>query len=169
MKLSATIGTEDREIEVVRDGESFRIVQGGVERPVDARRLGPTSWSLILDGRVVTVDVEPGKDGELLVDIAGTVIPVKMLDARRKLLEKARAERAHVPKGPTSIASPMPGKVVKVLVAVGDVVEVGRGLVVVEAMKMENEIRAGRAGTIKAVHVKEGQPVEGQEAMLTIE
>ena len=62
----------------------------------------------------------------------------------------------------------MPGKVVRVLVHAGDQVEVGRGLVVVEAMKMQNEIRAPKSGRIERILVGEGQTVRSQEALLVI-
>jgi len=169
VKLSAQVGGQEREVVVEPlDGGRFRVVIDGGERVVDARRLGASTWSLLLGDQVVTVDVEPGKDGDLLVDVAGTVVPVKLLDARRKLLAQAQAQRGHAHAGPTPVASPMPGKVVKVLVKPGDAVAAGQGVAVVEAMKMENEIRAPRAGTVHAVHVKEGQAVEGQEALITV-
>jgi pyruvate carboxylase subunit B len=62
----------------------------------------------------------------------------------------------------------MPGKVVKVLVAVGDAVKAGQGVVVIEAMKMENELRASRDGTVAAVSVKDGQTVEAGQVLATI-
>ncbi len=62
----------------------------------------------------------------------------------------------------------MPGKVAKILVKAGDAVTSGQGIVVVEAMKMENELRASRDGTIDKLHVKEGQPVESQELLITL-
>jgi pyruvate carboxylase subunit B len=62
----------------------------------------------------------------------------------------------------------MPGRVVKVLVAEGDVVAVGQGLVVLEAMKMENEVRARAAGTVSQIHVKPGATVEGSAKLVTL-
>jgi biotin carboxyl carrier protein len=169
VKLSAQVGSAEREVIVEPAGEGrFRVVVDGVERLVDARRVAGGAWSLLLDDRAVVVDVDPGKDGDLLVDVRGTVVPVKLLDARRKLLAAAQAQRTRSQQGPTPVASPMPGKVVKVLVKTGDAVAAGQGVAVVEAMKMENEIRAPRAGTVHAVHVREGQAVEGQEALVTV-
>jgi|KBSSwiStaDraftv2_1062776.scaffolds.fasta_scaffold386972_2 biotin carboxyl carrier protein len=171
MKLFAQVGGADREIvvEPIADTEGrWRVVIDGAERIVDARRVAPGSWSLHLGGEQSLVDVDPGKDGDLLVEVRGTTVPVKLLDPRKKLLDKVKLSRPHAT-GPSPVTSPMPGKVVKLLVKVDDEVVAGQGLVVVEAMKMENELRASRAGKIKAVHVKEGQPVEGQETLLTLE
>jgi biotin carboxyl carrier protein len=172
MKLSAQLGSEEKSVDLEpvegRDG-TWRVVIDGSERLVDARRLGPSTWSLLLGDRMVTVDVDPGKDGELLCDVRGTVVPIKLVDARKRLLEKAEAGLGAAPKGPTPIAAPMPGKVVKILVKVGDAVAAGQPVAVVEAMKMENEIRAPRAGAVLKVHVREGQTVEGQEDLVTVE
>ncbi|MGE0460864.1 MAG: acetyl-CoA carboxylase biotin carboxyl carrier protein subunit [Vicinamibacterales bacterium] len=71
--------------------------------------------------------------------------------------------------GPQQVVAPMPGKIVKLLVAPGDVVEPRQGLVVMEAMKMENELRASRAGRVKAVKVAEGQSVEAGALLVTVE
>jgi biotin carboxyl carrier protein len=71
--------------------------------------------------------------------------------------------------GPASITSPMPGKLVKLLVAEGDSVKEGQGVAVVEAMKMQNELRALKSGTVERVRVVEGQSVNAGEVLLTIQ
>lgn len=170
MKLSAELAGRESEVTIEDAGQGrYRVVVDGNERLIDARRLGPGTWSLLLDGEVVTVDVDAGKAGELLCDVRGTVVPVKLVDARRRLLEKARAAAGTAHKGPLPVTAPMSGKVVRLLVKVGDAVVAGQPVAVVEAMKMENEIRSARAGTVLSVHVKEGQAVEGQEALVTVE
>ena len=171
MKLFAQVGGADREIvvEPVEGSEGrWRVVIDGSERVVDARRVAPGLWSVLTGTQHSLVDVDPGKEGDLLVEVQGTAVPVKLLDPRKKLLEKVKLTRPAAT-GPSPVTSPMPGKVVKLLVKVDDEVTAGQGLVVVEAMKMENELRASRAGKVKAIHVKEGQPVEGQETLLTLE
>jgi acetyl/propionyl-CoA carboxylase alpha subunit len=174
MKLYAQIGGQDREIVVEPvDGPGnegrWKIVIDGVEKQVDARRVAAGSWALHDGDKVTLVDVDAPKEGELLVEIrGGNAVPVKLVDPRRHLLDTVKVARPQA-SGPTSVTSPMPGKVVKLLVKAGDAVTAGQGLVVVEAMKMENELRAARAGTVQAVRVKEGQPVEGNETLLTLE
>ncbi|MGZ3443898.1 MAG: biotin/lipoyl-containing protein, partial [Polyangia bacterium] len=93
-------------------------------------------------------------------------VALKLTTARAKVAGRA----APPPKsGPSAILSPMPGKVVKVLVAVGEEVKAGQGVMVVEAMKMENELKAPRDGKVKAVAVKEGQPVEAGQSLVTLD
>ena len=80
----------------------------------------------------------------------------------------AVAARASQGAGPTTIRSPIPGRVVKVLVKVGDGVTAGATAVVLEAMKMENELKAPRAGTVTAVHCAEGTAVEAGQDLITV-
>jgi biotin carboxyl carrier protein len=150
----------------------WRVTIGGEERIVDARRVEGGPWSLIIDGRGYTVDLDPAKDGDVLVEVGGRQATVKLLDARRKLLmqaQKAALKARGSQTGPLAVRAPMPGKVVKVLVKVGDKVAAGQGVAVVEAMKMENELRAPREGTVATIHVSEGQAVEPQEPLVTLE
>ena len=91
--------------------------------------------------------------------IDGRRYEVDALDERtRAIRDLVDASRA--PTGPVPLAAPMPGLVVRVHVAVGDTVAAGQPLVVIEAMKMENELRALAAGTVRAIHATPGQPVE---------
>jgi biotin carboxyl carrier protein len=93
-------------------------------------------------------------------------VPLKVSDARRKKLTSALQP---VRSGPLAVRSPMPGKIVKVLVRPGDEVKAGQGVVVVEAMKMENELRAPRDGRVKEVSAREGHAVESGETLATLE
>jgi biotin carboxyl carrier protein len=93
------------------------------------------------------------------------------MDPLRVRLEKAQAvaSRGKVASGPEVVRTPMPGKLVKLLVKVGDAVTAGQGVAVVEAMKMENELKAGRAGKVSAITASEGQPLEAQAAIVEIQ
>ncbi|MBI5482827.1 MAG: biotin/lipoyl-binding protein [Deltaproteobacteria bacterium] len=149
------------------DGGRYEVTLDGRERIADARPLGERAWSVVLDGAVHTLDLE-GELPDLTVHFRDRSVPVKLVDARRKLL--AEAGRPTGPKGgPTAIRAHMPGKVVKVLAAAGTRVSAGQGLLVVEAMKMENELRAPRDGTVVAVRAREGQAVEAGETLATLE
>ncbi|MGH9347374.1 MAG: biotin/lipoyl-containing protein, partial [Vicinamibacterales bacterium] len=81
----------------------------------------------------------------------------------------ADAAGARTGDGPHAIVAPMPGKVVKVLVSAGDAVAARQGVVVVEAMKMENELRAAKAGTVAEVRVSEGASVEAGTVLVVVE
>src|SRR6185436_17037632 len=172
MELVARIGETDRNVSVEQqDDGRWRVVIGGVERLVEARRIDGTQWLLeVGDGRTLRFDVEAGKDGDPIVELNGVGQAIKLLDPRRVRLEAAQAvaSKGRGPAGPEILRSPMPGKVVKVLVKVGDDVAAGQGVAVIEAMKMENEMRAGRTGKVSAIHVTEGQALEAQAQVLTI-
>jgi len=92
-------------------------------------------------------------------------VPVKLIDPRRVALA---AQRSREGTGPLDVRAPMPGKIVKVHVKAGDAVSAGQGLIVIEAMKMENELRAPREGTVGKVTASEGQAVEAQEVLVTL-
>ena len=164
-QFTATVGGKEREINidenVVKIGE--RVLA------LDARTLEPGTYSILVDGKSYVVEID-GKLPDLTVHLCGHSIPLNLLDARRKMLAQAAARTAGAGEsGPTVVRSPMPGKVVKVLVKEGDAVKSGAGVMVVEAMKMENELRAPRDGRITRVLVKEGQAVESGEELAQIE
>jgi biotin carboxyl carrier protein len=117
--------------------------------------------------RSYEVAVERRSNGGRIVYVNGLAIPVSIVDPRERLVRRRSSASADT--GPRSIVSPMPGRIVKVLVRKGEVVAAQQGLVVVEAMKMENELRAPRAGQVSAVNVVEGMSVEGGAVLLVME
>ena len=147
-----------QEVDVREDGAGRWELRAGDRRIVlDAARLGPALYSVLLDGR--SYDLEVHLDGDRATIAArGRVLELRVVDARRAAALAHTAPRAET--GPALVRSPMPGRVVRVACAVGDRVARGAGVVVVEAMKMENELRAPRDGTVTAVHVRPGDPVE---------
>jgi biotin carboxyl carrier protein len=171
-RYSVEIGGSEREITVEKlDGARVRVTHGGRERVYEAVRVAgsarASTWSLLPEGggRQALVDVD-GNAPDLNVTIDNKSVPLKLQSARAKVAGRA----APPPKaGPSAVQSPMPGKVVKVLVAVGDEVKAGQGVVVVEAMKMENELKSPKDGKVKAVAVKEGQAVEAGQNLVTLE
>ena len=116
-------------------------------------------------GRSTDFQIAPGaRPGELLVGLEGRTINV-IVNGRRS----AHADASSHGHGLISIAAPMPGRVVRVLVAAGDEVAARQGVVVVEAMKMENELRAPRAGRVKEISVAAGTSVEAGRILAVIE
>ncbi len=124
----------------------------------------PGVYAVLLDGRSYDAFVEDTPSG-LVVTIEGFRFEIEVRDPRRWSRRTAGAGGGTV----QSILSPMPGKVVRVLAAAGDEVVVGQGIVVVEAMKMQNELKANRKGRVLMVSAKEGATVTAGELLATIE
>lgn len=164
MKLDLRYQEQSFRAEIDRAGSGgvpeFRIrIQGAGEfsRTLTARLLGRTAagWLLELDGRIQ--EVSSWRDGgEILVSWRGRTAPVEALDPRDRLRRRGSTTGQA---GDSTLKAKMPGKVVRVLRQPGDRVEAGEGLVVIEAMKMQNQIGAPGAGTIQVCHVREGASV----------
>jgi biotin carboxyl carrier protein len=155
-----------RKVQVAHERGRFEILLDGVSYSVDARAIQPGRWSLLMaDGRSHEVAiVANGHDGAATVFLDGSVVPIGIRDPRRRRY----APGAHATDGPVRILAPMPGKVVRVLAAPGDAVSPRQSVIVVEAMKMENELRAPRAGIVGEVLVREGALVDAGTLLLTI-
>jgi biotin carboxyl carrier protein len=158
MRYTAIMGGEERLIEVTPRENGYRVVIGGRELDLDAVHLQGFALSLIAGTRSYRCDIDPGKNGQIGVLVGETVYPLEILDERR--LRMRRAGGKFTLEGPQRIDAPMPGKVTRVLVKVGEQVEEGQGLVVVEAMKMENELKSPKAGKVTELHAVEGAAVE---------
>ena len=167
-RFVATVGNTDHEVTVEPlDGGRYRVRVDGREREIDARRVEPGTWSLLAagGGRARLVDVE-GAAPDLTATVDGVALALRLQDARKALAGRITAGREK--NGPQPVRAPMPGKVVKVLVRSGEAVKAGQGVVVVEAMKMENELRAPRDGSVVEVLAREGLAVEAGQVLATI-
>ena len=163
MKFTARVGEQDVEVVIERREDRFRVEVDGEVHDVDARALQGDFHSLIVDGRSWEVSVEP--DGErFLVRRGPSAVEVLLTDPGR---QARRSEGG--PSGPREIRASMPGRVVRVLVGEGDTVAAGQGVVVVEAMKMENELGSPGAGRVAAVRVTTGQAVEAGALLAIVE
>jgi biotin carboxyl carrier protein len=164
MKLDLTVnGVEDR-IEILDAPPACRFRLGdGAERSAGVEVPEPCVYSVLLDGRSYEARVEETPGG-LVVVIDGYRFEVDVRDPRRF----RRTAGGRGGEGVQTIAAPMPGKVIRVLVAAGDSVEAGQGLLVVEAMKMQNEMKAARAGSVISLSVREGATVAAGEVLATI-
>ena len=137
---------------------------------IDVARVGDT-WSLLVgDGPCrrsyeVTFSEGSGQSGQLTVYVNGTPVVVDMPGRGRRRATPEADDRG----GPVAVSAPMPGRVVKILVKVGDAVSARQGLLVLEAMKMENELRAPRAGTVKEVRAAQGALVEPGAVVVVLE
>jgi biotin carboxyl carrier protein len=142
----------------------FRFESDNSEQAASVVRVEPDLYSVLTHGRSLEVRVERNVEGTFVV-AAGRRYAVEALDPRRW----TPASRGAHAEGRTDVMAPMPGKVVKVLVKEGDAVEAGQGIVVVEAMKMQNELKAARSGRVAALRAVEGASVVAGEILATIE
>jgi biotin carboxyl carrier protein len=175
MTFEIGVGNGVRAVSVTRQGSLLHVSVDGRTMVVDARRVGDLELSLLVapEGAadaVKSVDASLAVQrtaGDFDVHVAGRTIPVQVRVAggfgRQK---KAGAAQGT---GPQRIMAPMPGKIVRVLVKPGDEVKARQGLVVVEAMKMENELRAARDGRVRDIAVTEGQSVDAGALLLVVE
>jgi biotin carboxyl carrier protein len=148
----------------------YRVVVDGRPHEVDAARVGSFGLSLLLDGTSGVsreVEVAPaGGPGEMLVRIDGRIVAATVNGRRTG---RAAADGGTLARGVQSVVAPMPGRVVRVLVAAGDAVTARQPLVVVEAMKMENELRSPKAGRVRDVAVAAGASVGAGRVLIVIE
>jgi biotin carboxyl carrier protein len=167
MTFVAKLGDQSYTIEIEETGKSvYRVSVDGNEFLVDGKKIGRTNYSLIVDNRSFEIEVDHAED-EYRVLVDGRNYHVHLIDERRMLTGAAQS----VPQlqGRQKVSVPMPGKVIAVLVAEGDAVEKGQGLVIVEAMKMENEVHSPIAGEVKEIKVKPGDTVEGGAVLMVVE
>jgi biotin carboxyl carrier protein len=164
------VRTEDgRSIEVSVQGDPavgpVQVSVDGRAYELDARRLSGGVWSLLSDGAAAEVRVARAGSGWVAHHTGGR-IAAEVLDAGRAALLGGVDGLGD---GARAVKSPMPGRIVQLLVAQGDSVDKGASLVVVEAMKMENVLTASAAGEVTVVHVAAGDAVEAGQDLLVIE
>jgi biotin carboxyl carrier protein len=174
VQYDVTIGARTRRVLVQRAGAQWRVTLDGSARLVHAARIDAATLSLLFAGaegtaavRSVRAVVAPrAAAGDLDVHVNGRHVAATV---RSAAAGRRRAGAGHTAGGPQRIVAPMPGKVVRILVAAGDTVTARQGLVVVEAMKMENELRATRDGRVVSVAVAEGQSVDAGAVLAVVE
>jgi biotin carboxyl carrier protein len=164
-RFTALVGeaTHALEIQPLGDGR-YRVIIDGREQVVDSRQTGQGTFSLLIEHATAEVSVSSRGD-EFQVVVGGRTHRLRLLDERAL----RRLQRAATADGARELRAAMPGKVVAVLIEAGAKVERGQGVLVIEAMKMENEIDAPRAGTVTEICVKPGQAVEAGELLARID
>jgi biotin carboxyl carrier protein len=164
MKLALTVSGTPAHIEVLAPAPDARFrIDGEPERTASVEMAEPNVFSILMDGRSYEARIEPAP-GALIVVVNGFRFEIEVEDPRTW----KRGGAALASGGLATLASPMPGKIVRVLAAVGDMVEAGQGVVVVEAMKMQNEMKAPRAGRVVTLSAREGASVSAGEVLATI-
>jgi len=165
VQLSSSSGEKTRVIGLERDGTGWRLTLDGRPVAVDAVEIAPNTLSILLDGQSFEINVTPSPDGKLKLQTGSREFIAEVIDPRAW---SGRRHGSVEAEGPQQIVAPMPGKVVRLLAREGDRVEAGQGLLVVEAMKMQNEIRSPKSGTVERVLAKEGQPVNAGDVLCVV-
>lgn len=164
MKVEIEIAGRTRTVEWTRSGDAWRCALDGLPLDADAVVISPGNCSILLNGQSFTVHVEEA--GETLrVLIGRREFTAAIHDPRHWRRNRSGAAQAE---GRQNVLASMPGKVVRVLAKAGDSVKAGQGLLVVEAMKMQNEIRSPKSGTIERLLVAEGQAVNAGELLAIV-
>ena len=150
----------------------FRVSWDGVTRVVDARQIDQESLSLVLlesgSSSHLVRCVETDRPGGLDVHVDGAVVPLGVDVGRARFTGRGDGSGSATPGG-QHVVAPMPGKVVRLLVHLGDEIEARQGVIVIEAMKMENELTAPRAGRVSEIVVEEGASVQAGKVLVVIE
>ena len=152
-------------VELTRNADACGIVLDGKQLDTDAVQVAPGIFSILLDGKSYEVRVLPSRNGSLRLQAGHHEFLAEVTDPRAW---RGRRYGSTEAVGRQEVVAPMPGKVVRVLIALGEKVEAGQGLMVVEAMKMQNEVRSPKSGVVERLMVKEGQAVNAGEVLAIV-
>ncbi len=166
MKLVARMGEREATVAVSRDNGVFDVQIDDRHYRVDAAEVSG-GLSLLIDGEQHEAWVGSSAPGSYRVHLKGRCVDLEMLDPLEHLARQSGVGGGL--QGALSIRAYMPGRVVALLVEEGDEVSAGQGVLVLEAMKMENEIQAETAGVVRKIHVEAGQAVETGDDLFEIE
>ena len=167
LKLKASVNDQDHNLTIHEVEGRLSIEIDGRQYEVQVYNPEDSSYVLIHDNHVYDCRVEPVRHSRdsFHVSLRNQLHSISIIDPR-KLRTDENSDRLH--HGPTEISAQMPGKVVRVLVEAGSPVEKGTGIVIVEAMKMQNEMKSPRAGVVVSVNVKPGDTVNAGEVLATV-
>ena len=165
MKYVVTLGDEARAVEVSGGDGRYRVVVGDTEWDVDARATAAGIYSLLIGGVSYVADVLD-RDGMCVVEVRGERYEITVEEQTRHIIRTRGGAGAGA--GSRTLTAPLPGKISRVAVRPGDAVQAGDILLVIEAMKMENEFRAGTAGTVAEVRVAAGEAVNAGDVLIVL-
>ncbi len=167
MVYDIVISGKTYHVEVARTGTRWSGHVDGQPFSVDAVPTARDILSIVEDeGKAYEVKRERSLNGELHMLVGSSRYPCEVIDPRSLRTRRASAAGTE---GPQKIVAPMPGKVVRVMVSEGDTVEAGKGVIVVEAMKMQNELKAPKSGKVQKLLAKEGATVNAGDTLAIIE
>jgi biotin carboxyl carrier protein len=166
LKLLIEIDGQLKEMEFDSTGGAVRLSCEGRSYEAQVSEPEPGLFVVIMGGRVYRCALERRPSGEMEVTVNGARTPVAVSDPKRRRSSASSGSRGG---GRAALSSPMPGKVVRLLCAVGDEVAANQGVLVVEAMKMQNEVQSPKAGRVIEIRVREGQTVNAGEVLAVVE
>jgi len=166
VELTGASGKKKHIVAFERDGDAQRVLLDGQLIAADVVQVAPNTISILLAGQAYEIHVTPSWDGTLKIQSGPDEFTAEIKDPRAW---RGRQQGALEAEGRQRILAPMPGKVIRLLVKAGDEVESGQGLIVVEAMKMQNEIRSPKKGKVERLLVQEGQTVDTGEILAWVE
>lgn len=153
-------------VDLQRNSERWSISLDGQPSDADVVEIDPHTLSVILHGQSYEVRITAPAEGVLKVQSGLQEFTAEVADPRAW---RGRRHSGLEAQGRQQVVAPMPGKVVRILVSQGEPVEAGQGLLVVEAMKMQNEIRSPKSGIVEKLLIKEGQPVNAGEVLAWVD
>lgn len=162
MKLFAELNSEKYQIEIKRNGENVFAKIDEREYELEASEVEPNVWLLKNNNQIHQIYVSPNG----IVNIGNHQLEVNLIDPKRL---RGSASSASGAEGKAEIKTAMPGKIVRILVEIGVEVAVGEGVIVVEAMKMQNEMKSPKDGIIKEIRFNEGETVNAGDVLVIIE
>lgn len=170
MKFVVRVGGRESTVDIIKENGLYEVDLNGRKYSIDSRTFGYTDlFSMIVDGHSFLVDSAPVRPerGEYYARVMGRHYEVDVLDELLLAAQAAESVKEH--SGPYVLRAPMPGMVVHVQTTVGQHVNAGEPVVIMEAMKMRNELAAEVGGIVKTVSVKIGDKVDSQAPLVTIE
>ena len=164
--LEGPSGTRQHVVELEREGENLLVVLDGQRVDADVAKVAASSVSILLDGQSFEVHVTPALEGKLKLQSGAHEFTAEVQDPRAW---RGRKHGGLETEGRQQVLAPMPGKVIRLLVKEGEPVAAGQGIIVIEAMKMQNEIRSPKSGKVERLLAKDGQTVNVGEILAWVE
>lgn len=165
MIYEVTVGEKTHRVELARDGEGWRCKLDGRDVAIDVTSTQEGVLSILMGGKSYQVKQEITA-AETNIVVGDRRFPAAVRDPRSLRSRRSSDGGGH---GPKKITAPMPGKVVRIVAPVGTEVEAGQPVVVIEAMKMQNELKAPKKGVVKKINVAEGAAVEAGQALAEVD
>lgn len=167
MSYEISLNGEQENIEIVsREGNNLEIAVGDRNYRIDITEVEKGVYSILHDGQSYNVELTPVENKKYTINTLYNAFDVEIIDAESKYMNSRKKDDDH---DQSFISTPMPGKVVKILVEEGQEVKAGETLVIVSAMKMESEYKVITDKVVKEILVKEGDNIDGDQPLITLE